>query len=206
MDFRYTYGPEHISFMKEQIWEAQDNLDVYSSLSAFEHEQLQTYIHHPKKVLDLGCGLGRAAIYLNAVFKDNDVQYVLADSTITYETSQEVYTDRPWNNMQLTESFCKLNGLSNFRTFDVKKDDWQELTEIDFITSRCAVGMHFPIEDYMDHLLSVASKKCLMIFGVRDYLYSKTSFKDKFEEVIYLSQPRKHPFPHQDWLVLKNKI
>lgn len=48
--------------------------------------------------------------------------------------------------------------------------------------------MHVSIERYMDRLLSAATDNCTMIFGVRDASYGPDSFKDLFEEVIYLPE------------------
>ncbi len=211
--FTYKYNEDHHFFMEEQIWECKNGmLDVYSRLSKFEHDQIKDHINHPKVVLDIGCGIGRAGIYLNVVFQDPGIHYIFADRTghigiKNWSSHGEAY----YNDLDLTSSFAELNGVTNFRTFDTGKDDWDSLPKIDFVTSRCAAGMHFPIEDIMPNLLKATVDECTMIFGIRKNQpmiknYSAQSFTDLFEEVVFLQQEQETPFPKQDWLILKNKI
>jgi hypothetical protein len=111
-----------------------------------------------------------------------------------------------YNNLELTSSFAKLNGVSNFQTFDTIRDSWTELHDVDFVISLCSFGMHIPIENIMNNLLSVTTDDCTMIFGTRQrHLYNSNSFKDIFEEVLFLQQNYCHPYPLQDWLILKKK-
>lgn len=207
MKYRYSYQSEHIPFIKEQIWESRSDLDLYSALSEFEHEQIKDYIGRPKRVMDLGCGLGRVAVYLNAVWNDPDVHYVLADTTCTTKVPEcwDSLPDAPWNDLAMTASFARLNGLVNFAIFDIVKDDWTSLPPLDLITSHCSVGMHFPIETILPQLMRVASDDGTLIFGVRAKPHYASAFKHLFHEIIWLPQPACGNFPQQDWLVLKRK-
>lgn len=215
MEFSYKFNSEHLKYVYDQVWECRGNISVYSKLSEFEHKQVAKYIDKPKKVLDLGCGLGRAAIYLNYVLNDPNIHFILADTTGDTKITGVWDTPEYYNNLSLTESFAKLNGLTNFETFDILKDDWNKLSDIDLIISHCSVGMHFPIEDVMPKLLKISTDTCTMIFGTttaqmlpgkKEQKYSEKSFTDIFKEVHFQHEARVHPFPQQDWLVLKNKI
>ncbi|HWY35108.1 MAG TPA: hypothetical protein VNX68_10715 [Nitrosopumilaceae archaeon] len=194
--------------MKDQIWECKDNIDVYSTLSEFEHEQIKNYVPiQPVTVLDLGCGLGRASIYLNYILNRSDIHYILADTTGDTEITGGWDKQEFYNKMDLTASFCTLNNLLNIGLFDTQRSDWDSLSNIDYVMSRCAFGMHFPIESIMDKLLKITTPNVTMIFGTRNRaVYSHESFKDLFKEVYFIEQEKQEPYPQQDWLILKGKI
>jgi len=209
-DFVYKYNETHFFFMEEQLWQCKKGkLDVYSKLSKFEHDQISEYINNPRVVMDIGCGIGRAGIYLNSVLQDPNIHYIFADTTGHIGVKGWSNLGKSYyNDLDLTSSFAKLNGVTNFRVFDVLNDDWNTLPKVDFVTSRCAAGVHFPIEDVMPNLLKITSQECTMIFGTnpnRAEKYSEKSFKDLFETVIFLPKELEIPFPHQQWLILKNK-
>ncbi len=194
--YEYKYSSKHVPLMKEQIWEIGfqgGQMKVYGDVSEYEFDQIQRYIpQNITSVLEVGCGLGRGSIFLNHLLKDNTIHYTLADRTgHTRNTgSFNPAEDEFYNDLALTQDFCELNGLKNITTFDTELGDWTTLPKSDFIFSLCSFGMHVSIERYMERLLSAATDNCTMIFGVRDSSYGPDSFKDLFEEVIYLPEVR----------------
>lgn len=206
--FSYTYAPRHVGLMKEQIWEARQDLQVYSDLSVFEFEQIGPYLGSPKAVMEVGCGLGRGSIFLNSLLKDDTVQYILADRTgMTNNTGAFAPdTDEFYNDLEQTAEFAKINGIKNAQTFDTEADDWSELPKADLIFSLCSFGMHVAIERYIDRLIAAANPDCTMIFGTRGP-YGPTSFPNMFQEVVFLpGSDGKGRFPKEDWLILKNPV
>ena len=205
--YEYKYAPRHLPFMKEQIWEAKDQIDLYSNLSVHEFAQIDQYIGDDiKTVLEVGCGLGRGSIFLNHMLQDDSIKYTLADRT-GYTTNTGAFAppeDEFYNDLVLTKDFCELNGIKNVSTFDTELSDWSTLPKADLIFSLCSFGMHVMIERYIDRLISVANPTSTMIFGTRHHSYGPDSFKDKFEEVIF--QPGVYPgnYPLENWLILKN--
>ena len=207
--FQYRYNPSFVPLMKEQIWEIGEDMSVYSRLSEYEHEQIKEYLPaKPKKSLELGCGLGRGSIHLNHYYKDPKILYILADRHGITPNSGAFNPDKDefYNDLYLTQKFCKLNGIEKLEVFDTELDDWNSLQDVDFITSRCSFGMHVSIERYIERIYKAASDKCTLIFGTRHHSYGKDSFKNLFEEVIYLPQEDHPDFPRQNWLILRNKI
>ena len=211
--YDYKFAPRHLQFMREQIWEAANDISVYSQTSEHEFRQIEDYI--PKgirSVLELGSGLGRGSIFLNQLLQDDSVLYTLADRS-GYTSNTGAFNpkqDEFYNDLILTQDFCELNGIKNVRTFDTESGDWSTLPKADFIFSVCSFGMHVSIERYMERILSVAKANCTLIFGVRDKSYGPNSFKDLFEHVIYVPEWRLSSittwFPPEDWLILKNPI
>jgi SAM-dependent methyltransferase len=195
--------------MKEQIWEAKNDLNIYSNLSAFEFAQIETYIGSPKIILEAGCGLGRGSIFLNHLLRDENALYILADRSGCTTNSGEFApkVDEFYNDLDLTKDFCALNGVRKFMTFDTEEDDWSTLPRVDLIFSLCAFGMLVPIERYIDRLIAAAKPNSTMIFGTRGANYGPKSFEARFEEVLY--KPGRDSlgmFPTENWLVLRNPV
>jgi SAM-dependent methyltransferase len=180
----YTYKAEecHLPYMLEQVWEIENeegekDFSLYSRLSLKEHQEIEEHVPAaPKVVLDFGCGLGRASIYLNKAYNNPKILFILADREGYTDNSGHFNPEKDeyYNSFNLTRSFCKLNGLENFLLFDTEKDDWDKLPRVDFITSRCSLGMHIPIERYIDRLCKVSSEDAVFIFGTRHHTYDKT--------------------------------
>lgn len=213
--YKYKFDESHIPWAKEQVWEARHNLDIYSELSEYE---LQQTAHHfppaPAVVMDLGCGLGRSAISIYQYYNElasfaDDIHFVLADRHGATENKGIMMPKTPeyYNDLMETTSFCKLNGMSNFQTFETEEDDWKKLPVLDFVSSRCACGFHFPISDYMPKLLTASAPDVTMIFGV-NVKYSAESlveFQGLFKESKLIIGSRDERFPVQNFLVLKGK-
>lgn len=202
----YQFSDDHLVYMKEQIWEAKFDLEVYHNLSVHEFLQIEQHIGTPKKVLEVGCGLGRGSIFLNHLLKDNTVEYTLADRT-GYTTNTGAFNptqDEFYNDLALTDSFCRLNGIKNVTTFDTELDDWKTLPKFDLIFSLCSFGMHVQIERYMERLHSILTPGGTMIFGTRGGGYGPQSFNSQFEKVIFQHGIVTQPFPLENWLILQN--
>lgn len=208
-EFTFKHTPAHEAYMREQIWECRGDLSIYSAFTAWEHGRVAAHIpDRPKVVMDLGCGLGRAAIYLNHVYEDPGIHYVLADVSADSPINTGAFDpEEPelYNNLELTASFAHLNGLHNFETFDVRFGDWKALPPVDFITSRCAYGMHVTIESILDQLIAVSSPDVVMIFGTRarPFYNAETIRHWPFKEATFIEETQVGGYPHQDWVILK---
>lgn len=205
---KYKFNESHLPWVFEQVWEAQNELEIYGKLSEFEYEQTQEYFpKNPKVILDLGCGLGRSAVSINHHYQDSDISYILADRQGQTENKGYMFpdVDEYYNDMEQTLSFCKLNGLKLALPFDTELDSWNRLPKVDFVSSRCACGFHFPITRYMDRLRSVSNPNVTMIFGLNvRYTDGGSLFEDQFEESFIIKGKTDHRFPVQDFLVLRN--
>lgn len=151
---------------------------------------------NPRRVLDLGCGLGRASVYLNACLPSQSIHFVLADTSLHtrsgpkagWNPGDDFYNDLDW-----TGEFVREHGVTSFETFDVLRDDWSRVRDIDLVLSFLAVGFHFPIENVMPQLLEAATADCTMIFGARAGRYSRWSFREHFRDVRILRGSLRHP-------------
>jgi hypothetical protein len=164
---------------------------------------------HPRRVLDLGCGLGRVSAYLNACLPDEPIHFVLADTSAHtgdgpkagWNPGDDFYNDLRW-----TAEFVRDHGVKHFETFDILCDDWSRLRDIDLVLSFLAVGFHFPIETMMPRLLEVTTDHCTMIFGARAGRYSRWSFRDRFRDVRLLRGSPGHPsHAKEHFLILRDR-
>jgi hypothetical protein len=57
---KLKYTEPMVAWMKEQVFEAKEDLSIYEQLSDFEHNQYKPFLPPAAKVImDLGSGLGR---------------------------------------------------------------------------------------------------------------------------------------------------
>lgn len=217
LKYEYKYQPRHIPFMKEQIWEAKQDISIYSEVGYHEFTQIGQFIDtNLQTVIEVGCGLGRGSIFLNNILKNDNVKYIMADRTgYTQNTGDFNPTnDEFYNDLVLTKDFCELNGINNVSTFDTEIDDWEQLPRADLIFSLCSFGMHVSIDRYMERLLSVAKPTSTMIFGIRNANgtsgtggnYTTQSFDTLFEEVLLIKGQYIPHLPYEDWLILRHPI
>lgn len=208
MDLEYKFENKHIDLMKEQVWEAKDNIEVYKQQSLRDYSQISKHLPlKPKTVMDLGCGLGRATIMLNAHYKNKKIEYILADRTgRTVNTGEfNPAEDQFYNDLNMTADFVRLNEVDNFKVLDTEEGDWEALPNLDLVLSDCSVGFHLPIERYLDKLLAKATPKSVFIFGVGHWTpYGPESFSELFKETIYQKEEYIPGFANQSWLILKN--
>ena len=219
MSIQYKYDDKHIDFMREQVWEAKDDLDLYSRLSELEYPHFKDELpDNPKLIMDLGCGLGRAGIYLwhqieplsHFVFADkHQTDFQSQINPEKFKKSEESPRNKGgwddgvfYNDLTLTESFVKLNGVKNFSTFDITKDDWSTLFPIDLVISMLSVGLHAPIEGSLPNLLKVCSENCTMIFGIKRPEQQLDEVTPHFKEWKIITGTLKPPYPNVDYLIV----
>lgn len=210
---KYKFNHEHLSRAEDQVWESKEEyggLSVYDELAPYEYNQIIEFIPHDLgkgyPVYEMGAGLGRGSIYFNHRFHNPNIRYILCDRDGFSERNTGAFNpkeDEYYNDFELTKSFCKLNGMTNFGLFDTEKDDWSALPKTEFIFSFCSFGMHVALERYMDRLISISKENVTMIFGTRHAGYNDKSFSDKFKEVIFKPSRGDTKFPIENWLILR---
>jgi hypothetical protein len=204
----YRFPPGCRELADWQVCGTERDPRVFRERSEIDFATVEPFIGRPKTVLDVGCGLGRMSVFLNAQLEDPGIRFILADTTRISRSEGPIAGWNPgddfYNDLALTARFAEMNGLRNFETFDLLRDDWARLPKVDLIMSFLAVGFHFPIENTMPKLLAVASGGCTMIFGVRKGLYGQWSFRSRFRSVRLLEPLRRASFTgKQDYLVLE---
>ena len=186
------HPPSVIEYVKE-----------YQKYSGLEYEIIKPYFGNPNKILEIGCGIGRMSIYINSQL-DYEPKFILLDGTghqPRYGYS-EININKFYNNMKMTGEFCRLNGLTNFMLFDINKHKLSELSEVDMVTSFLAVGVHFPIEHYLDELMNITTDDCVFIFGIRtNSVYDVHTFENYFKDIIIVQNNKEV----ENFLIMRGK-
>lgn len=169
MGMEFQINDKYAELMKWHV--SQDRRDSYRLMCESEWGVVGDHIKSPKRVLDLGCGLGRMSIYVNWMLKDTSIYWILADSTCATSSRPKFGWNPPgerfYSNLEWTKAFAQDNGLSNFEIFDLVEQDLGSLKDVDLVMSFLSVGFHYPIDGYIETLLGITTEDCVMIFGVR---------------------------------------
>jgi len=158
---------------------------TYMSLSSAEYKIIKNYVKQPMNILEVGCGLGRMSAYLNSTLNYNP-RFILMDSTVSiwgngYGWNQDPKKQIFYNNLNMAEKFCALNGLTNIELFDISKRDLEELKDIDMVMSFVSMGFHYPLSIYFDKLMKITTQDCLFTIGVNKDKYTAEEFEKDFE-------------------------
>jgi len=124
----------------------------------------------PKNVLELGCGVGRASVFLFKKYGWNDTRFYLADGN-TCEKRYKGKRTEPgefYNTVAATNDFCVANGLTNIQFINLEQNLVSSISrKYDLVYSFLAIGFHWPIDFYLGELSFCCAPGALVIFGIR---------------------------------------
>ena len=145
--------------------------NLYANFPELVHiKQLLKQIN-PKNVLDIGCGIGRASIFLFKYYNWNNTIFYLLDGNygnnqiygINYNKEYGYY-----NSLKHTKLFCTANGLKKYKIINADNIDKSKLPKFDLVYSFLAIGYHFEMSLYLNSWLpSYLSNDAILIFGIR---------------------------------------
>jgi SAM-dependent methyltransferase len=162
---------------KRQLAQLRKNPAAFDLMSESEYVAFEKHIpqQRPLTILDLGCGIGRIAAYIHCQLGDPEIHYILADTTHVSPDIRNGWNpdEEYYNDLSLTSIFAVANGIENFETFDIRKDDWFSIPDgsIDFVVSMLAVGYHYPLDLYAKILHRITGRNAVMALGIRGNLY-----------------------------------
>lgn len=165
-----------------QVTQLSRDFDFYEKLSEVEFAGYNEFVKERSKILDLGCGVGRSAAYLNMRL-DHEPHFIMADFDEVADIRYGWDSDSIYNSLEATKEFCEDNGMTNFELFDLGRKSVSELKDVDMVMSFLAVGFHVKIDAYLSDLLAVTTKDALFVFGVREGQYTEKDFEEYFEHV-----------------------
>ena len=150
--------------------QSNDRLEEYSYLP--EIEGIEKYLKdmNPRVALDVGSGIGRASVFFFKYFDWKDTMFILADGDSGEEQLSGIRTGKAdfYNSLEATESYCQVNGMQNFKTFNLEKLRWDKLShEPNLVYSFKAVGFHWAFNPFLEESYSALGEKCRLIFDLR---------------------------------------
>ena len=145
------------------------NVEDYTCLA--EIGEIEKYLKRtPRVALDVGSGIGRASVFFFKYFKWIKTLFILADgdSGNIQLCGRRTGGADFYNSLKATESFCRANGMEDFKTFNLEKSGWAKLPrKPDLVYSFKALGFHWPINPFLEVVYPALSQKCRLIFELR---------------------------------------
>ena len=155
-----------------RFWELNQNASSWGELLALEPhlDRLGT----PKRVLDIGPGLGRSVVFFKKVRGWQEVPFHLYESTgeeTKYTKAGPRFDDSFCGNLEALEAILDHNAIAAYEIFDAVELG-ASLADLpgsyDFIYSFYAVGFHWSIEHFLDELLGLMTERALGAFTLHD--------------------------------------
>jgi predicted O-methyltransferase YrrM len=154
------------------LWQAESN-----AASLVEYEALLPLfakMQKPKKILEVGPGLGRSAvIFGKKKVWNEDATVHLYDTDGSRTKYKQKHYDRPpkWpdvssfcGNLELLDTILKYNGVSNCTIFDAAQNDLKTLPgPYDLIYGFYSIGFHWSIEHYLDDLEPLMDRQTVIL-------------------------------------------
>lgn len=176
--YKFNVTDESINFY--MLLQVSADKSIVLKASIDEYEKLKEEIGMPKKVLDIGCGIGRSSVFLRNMMDLEDTMFYLADFNENIQYRNGItgiplgyFNDadpKPFNNIEDTKRFCEANNLNNIKIIDLGTNAINKLRDIDVVYSFHAVGYHWSVKEavYTYSLECITSKDAKAIFGVRN--------------------------------------
>jgi SAM-dependent methyltransferase len=174
-NFKYTDSLKLDELMFLQI---DKDEKTYLERSIDEYLKIGKFIDSEKckKIVDLGCGLGRSSIFLNNMMSLSKSLFYMCDFNgkefdKTRPCGEHIGGNIPYNDLQLTKSFSLENNLLNIEIIDLGKEEILKLKDIDLLYSFHCVGYHWDILTSFreNNLEDITSDNSILIFGVRKH-------------------------------------
>lgn len=112
--------------------------------------RVRKYFANASTAIDLGCGIGYQTLQISKLLPD--VHFDMLDKTGVETPNQYSDTGYLHNNLDMTLDYV-LNHNINASVWDVDEYTWD--TPVDVVISTLSWGWHYPIELYINQVLSV---------------------------------------------------
>jgi hypothetical protein len=163
------------------LWQKECNDAAFMEYDALE--PLLSQMAKPKKILEIGPGLGRSCVVFGKMdvwAEDAIVHLYDADGKQT-KYKQEHYGQPPrWpdtssfcGNSSLLKQMLEYNGLTNYEMFDAGKIELKKLPgPYDLIYGFYSIGFHWSLENYLDDLDPLMDDRSVFLCTLNKYFVS----------------------------------
>jgi hypothetical protein len=192
----------HYSWMRadeasRRYWQDDQNCSCWREDAALG--PLLATMPRPRRILELGPGLGRSAVFYSQRYFP-DAQFDLLDSTggaIRYECLGPRYDDSFCGDLRSLRRCLDYNGVTRSRILDAKATGGHipvPSAPYDFIYSYYAVGYHWTLDHWLDEILAVCHPDTLCAFGVHPEFNPSPRLK-ALPHLLLEASPRLSPVP-----------
>lgn len=126
---------------------------------------------NPKTAIELGCGIGRATVYLSKRYGFSDTKFVMFDGDSGEQTlcgADRSGNSDFYNSLDMTRKYCEANQVKNMEIINAEVTPLTEIPHtFDLAYSFLAIGFHWSITMYLDQLHQKMPKGGVCIFGMQ---------------------------------------
>ena len=157
-----------------RIWEKEQNGTCWSEYEALR--PLLAGTEKPRRVLEIGPGLGRSVVFFSKQFgwQESEIHLFDADGAATkykqkfYDAGKHALEDSFCGNLGLLRSLLDYNEVSKYTIFDARQTRLAKLPgPYDLIYSFYSIGFHWSLELYLGDLLPLMHDRTLALFTVK---------------------------------------
>lgn len=157
-----------LSERSRTIWEADQNGVSWGEYEALE--QLLNSMPTPKKILEIGPGLGRSIVFLNKKrgWEKSEIHAYEGEGTSTkYTMLGPRFEDSFCGNIKMLSHVLEFNNINNFKIFNAR---YNKLTHLpgpyDFIYGFYSIGFHWALNHFLDDILHLMHETSVAVFTV----------------------------------------
>lgn len=124
-----------------------------------------------KRVLDIGCGIGLAALGAFKIYGP-DAEYVLLDKDGIEQNKKRAFFHITTENfgssgcLDEAKEFLESNGASDVTCVDINKEKFPA-GKFNIIMSALSCGFHYPVDTYSAQIKAAAKKGTVLLLDVR---------------------------------------
>ena len=150
----------------------------------------------PRRILDIGCGIGGIDVLLNDHYRPNGVHFHLLDKSSLAENVFYDFHDQAafYNSLNLAHDFLKLNGVaeSSVTCQEATSDNRIHFDPgFGLIISLISWGFHYPVTVYLAEVARVLAPTGALILDVRKGTTGLQDLRSCFSDVRVISEKPK---------------
>jgi hypothetical protein len=155
------------------VWQKEQNGTSWSEYEALQ--PLFAKMQKPAKILEIGPGLGRSAVFFSKKLDWNGSQIYLYDANGSgtkykgkyYAADKQTLEQTFCGNLNMLRHVLDFNGVKNFTVIDARETSLKQLPgPYDLIYSFYSIGFHWSLERFMDDLRPLMHDRTIAIFTV----------------------------------------
>lgn len=150
------------------VWEADQNGACWGEYEGLE--PLLSAMDKPRKILEIGPGMGRSLIFFSKKqdWSDAEIHAYEGEGTTTkYTLMGPRFEDSFCGNIAMLKHVLNHNGINNVSVFNVKQTKMPDLPgPYDLLYSFYSVGYHWAIEHFWADLMPLFGDKTIGLFTV----------------------------------------
>ena len=171
--------------ISRQVWEKEQNGTCWSEYEALQ--PLFSGIEKPKKILEIGPGLGRSVAFFSKQcgWQQSEIHLFDGDGSGTkykqkyYDAGKSSLQDSFCGNLGLLRSLLDYNQISNYTIFNAAETKLAALPgPYDLLYSFYSIGFHWSLELFLDDLLPLMHDRTVAIFTVKQDFRGFPRLKD----------------------------